>query len=876
MPLGEGTTGERMGDMGQYLIWFAAAYLGFRALLVLVVFVQLLRMQLWPARVRALEQAPALAAEESAALDELRGLGFELVQAAQVEYGPGLYTTLLLRHAAEPAYALLSLQPYGNVGFPVGFYSFLADGKLLATANRIAWGLFASPPEVLRTDPCAPSLAAHWEAHRARLPGTTPAALGDAEAARRLNALTEDYLPLLQARGLCARDGDSWHPSVRAAAGAALAWARVSRKLARPYQSAAISGANQVSYFMRCYAAQEALLASRPARHNVKASVLVLSILAALLLWGITIDWSTALMLIVILFVHESGHALLMRRFGYRDMSMFFIPFIGAVVTGKPKELPAWKQALVLFAGPVPGLLAGLLILLLGAWQLLPSWGFDWTTLGAMALTVNLFNLLPITPLDGGQLMGIAVFNRWPFSRLLFSLAGIAGIVALALWLRRPATFFIAAVLLAGLRAQFRLLHLHRAWDETLDRPAQLKRLFETAQARFKVQSYASHAALVRSVTAQHAVRRARGWESALIVAVLMVFWSGAAVAGLAVWRPATLARLLDHRQDSRSAAQAGFDAAFAAVYDSDDTPDLGPLDAAAAALAADDPRRVDLAYLHIPQEPFETRRRQQEALLAAHRGGSFYSLAMIEREWLEQVREHAAGLPPAERAAVQTQAIDQAMRLVPTGYAATVDARLWLAEAVDQSGDPAQAQAMLAALRQRAEAPADGCRCELAAIVRAQSRYAAAHQQPAEAVRLIESAFTPEKIRGDSALTLDYAWALLEAGRTAEGVELMRTGATWNPPRPPLLTRLFRPSRLRAYVHEPLSLAYAWHRAGQDAAIASLDQRMLLYDCQRRLEPPTPLSEAEPWQAPRDAALRDFGRGACPQQRSGAAAAGS
>ncbi len=860
-----------MGETGRYLLYFAAAYLGFRGLIALVVFVQLLRVQLWPARVRVLEQAPGLEPGEAAAVDELRALGFEPVQAALVEYGRGSYKTLLLRHASEPAFAHLSMMPAGNLGYPVGFYTFRADGKLLATSNRMAWSNFGTPAEVLREDPCTNSLAAHWEAHRARLKDAAPANVSNEEAGQRLNALTEGYLPLLQAQGRCTQDHGAWHPSVRAAAAATLSWVRLRARLAKPYVSPVNSGENQVGFFVHCYTLAETLQASRPSRHNVKASVLVLSILAALLLWGLAFSWSMAVMLIVILFVHESGHALMMRLFGYQDMSMFFIPFIGAMVTGKPKELPAWKQAVILFAGPVPGLLAGLAILLLGARQGLPDWGFDWRLLGSMAVGVNLFNLLPITPLDGGQLMGISLFNRWPLSRLLFAIAGVAGIGALALWLKSPATIFITLALAMGLRSQLRMMQLHRAWDETLDRQAQLRRLFETAKRRFKVQTYATQAALVKAVMNQHAIRRARWWESALIVGILLVFWSGAALVGLQAMSHPTRGRLASGHSghaDTRTPAQLAFDTAFDHEVDESDTgPDLGKLEQLAQPLRADDPRRVDLAYLRVPRQPFDARRQQLEAMLGAHVDGNFYTVRTMERSWLQEIYEHAADAAPAERAAVLTQAIERGMRLVPTGYADTVDARLRVAESLDQAGDTAKAGAMLQALHERASRPNAGeCRCKLPDVVGAQSRFALAHQHPADAVSVIESSFTAEKIGQHKTLSMDYAWALLSAGRVAEGVEQMRAGTSYDPPQPGLLQRAFNPGERRSYVYDPLNLAYAWHLAGQDGKIRTLDQDMFAGDCERKLDYPTPLTELDAWEETRETTLRDFARTVCPR----------
>src|SRR5690348_9012590 len=60
-----------------------------------------------------------------------------------------------------------------------------------------------------------------------------------------------------------------------------------------------------------------------------------------------------AVLVAVVLF-HEAGHALGMRWFGFRDVRMFFIPFFGAAVSGRPRGAAAWKDAVVSLLGPLP------------------------------------------------------------------------------------------------------------------------------------------------------------------------------------------------------------------------------------------------------------------------------------------------------------------------------------------------------------------------------------------------------------------------------------------------------------------------------------------------------------------------------------------
>ena len=67
-------------------------------------------------------------------------------------------------------------------------------------------------------------------------------------------------------------------------------------------------------------------------------------------------------MLVGILFIHELGHFVAMRWFGYRNVRMFFIPFFGAGVSGQHFNVAGWKKVVVSLLGPVPGIGIGILL----------------------------------------------------------------------------------------------------------------------------------------------------------------------------------------------------------------------------------------------------------------------------------------------------------------------------------------------------------------------------------------------------------------------------------------------------------------------------------------------------------------------------------
>ena len=68
------------------------------------------------------------------------------------------------------------------------------------------------------------------------------------------------------------------------------------------------------------------------------------------------------LILLPVLFIHEFGHYLAMKIFNYRNLRMFFIPFLGAAVSGQHFNVPGWKKTIVSLMGPVPGIILGVII----------------------------------------------------------------------------------------------------------------------------------------------------------------------------------------------------------------------------------------------------------------------------------------------------------------------------------------------------------------------------------------------------------------------------------------------------------------------------------------------------------------------------------
>jgi Zn-dependent protease len=121
---------------------------------------------------------------------------------------------------------------------------------------------------------------------------------------------------------------------------------------------------------------------------------------AALYVWyG---GWWFGIGLVVLLFVHEMGHVIEAKRQGLPVSAPVFIPFLGAAILMKEMPHDAWNEAKVGIAGPLLGSAGALALWIAGE-------AADSNPLKAIAFLgflINLFNLLPVIPLDGGRIVG--------------------------------------------------------------------------------------------------------------------------------------------------------------------------------------------------------------------------------------------------------------------------------------------------------------------------------------------------------------------------------------------------------------------------------------------------------------------------------------
>jgi Zn-dependent protease len=167
---------------------------------------------------------------------------------------------------------------------------------------------------------------------------------------------------------------------------------------------------------------------------------MVVSVWAYALLWG----FPFAAGFVLLIFFHELGHAIVMRRQGIPAGAPVFIPFVGAVIAMKGLPRDAYVEALVGIGGPVLGSLAAFVCLAVG-WATGEPF---WYALASTGFLINLFNLLPVSPLDGGRIVG--VISRW------FWAVGYALGIWIFLQTRHPLLFLILLIGLLGLTRAIR------------------------------------------------------------------------------------------------------------------------------------------------------------------------------------------------------------------------------------------------------------------------------------------------------------------------------------------------------------------------------------------------------------------------------------
>src|SRR3954466_8401847 len=141
------------------------------------------------------------------------------------------------------------------------------------------------------------------------------------------------------------------------------------------------------------------IIPPKPSAEEPKSKVNILmrsvSSLALYLVIGYYIFHSFEMLLLItaIVVFHEMGHFIAMKAFRYKDLGIFFIPLLGAYVSGSKREVSQKQSAIILLAGPLPGIIIGMALYLINEYS--PGHSFldiSLSSIGKLFMVLNLIN----------------------------------------------------------------------------------------------------------------------------------------------------------------------------------------------------------------------------------------------------------------------------------------------------------------------------------------------------------------------------------------------------------------------------------------------------------------------------------------------------
>lgn len=160
------------------------------------------------------------------------------------------------------------------------------------------------------------------------------------------------------------------------------------------------------------------------------------TMLISVFVYALVYGWAYAAGFVGLLFVHELGHYLAARNRRLPVGLPTFIPFVGAWIELKEQPLDAETEAYVGIAGPMLGTAAAFALYLLSR----EHGGGLLLALAYAGFMLNLFNLVPLRPLDGGRIVAVVSPRIW--------FLGVPILIGLFMW--RPSPMLLLVALLAG------------------------------------------------------------------------------------------------------------------------------------------------------------------------------------------------------------------------------------------------------------------------------------------------------------------------------------------------------------------------------------------------------------------------------------------
>jgi Zn-dependent protease len=341
----------------------------------------------------------------------------------------------------------------------VSFTTVFADGTSLKTFSGSVHGVLGEFPNAVLQDAYNENLQNQWSLHLSRLGQlkvSKPAVNFNPDRfAAYVEKDTNNYIISLKDAGFIHHYGHGYY---RMSFGHAFQFAK--KFIAGEQKMKALRSARLASYTfetlpkeipvsmeVRNFHRNEQLTGGPGLGAWGKFLLFIVTLVAFMAAFGFSISWDSLLILAGVIFIHELGHLAAMRVFGYKDTKILFLPFVGAATVGRDENPQAYQKAIVSLMGPVPGIV--LAILLLKAVPP-PQGPFVWEA-AITLLGLNYLNLLPIMPLDGGQLFNL-FFSRAPFLQVVFLALSSLALILGGITIKEPVLGVIGVLLLLQIR----------------------------------------------------------------------------------------------------------------------------------------------------------------------------------------------------------------------------------------------------------------------------------------------------------------------------------------------------------------------------------------------------------------------------------------
>lgn len=412
----------------------------------------------------------------------LRSVGFEFshLETVEAEAQPAA-TREYHAYFANPSRRAVALvkrteMPGLSAGYDVAFATFFEDGGAAVTTCNSTEAFFPSQPNRSCRDAGPCHLDMHWASHLRHvgdvMKGRQAIQLSPDEMLVASQTLRDELFRFWVTSGFLVPAGVSGHFRVNARAAYALARrlrsmtgslpATQRPPILAPAARDADVGAHVLFY--ERVREQERMMAERRGAPWLVFAVSIVLFAAA---FGLRLDLRQVLILTGVVLFHELGHLVAMRAFGYRNTRILFLPFLGAVATGRKDVVKPWQEFIVYLAGPLPGIVAGAACAIAALLFPVPPLVGE---IALWALIINYLNMLPFLPFDGGRMIDSALLVRYPRARFLFTVISVA-FLGFAYAGTGDVIFLILAIIFAmSLPSEWRFAKAARALEGMRDR----------------------------------------------------------------------------------------------------------------------------------------------------------------------------------------------------------------------------------------------------------------------------------------------------------------------------------------------------------------------------------------------------------------------